>query len=195
MSTLSFASILLTLASLFGFINHRFLRLPGPVGLMVVSLVASLCILGLDRLTPQVDLRSWSQEVLGTNDLPETLLHGALSLMLFAGALHVNLDYLWSRRYTVLLLATLGVLLATFLFGLAIWLVFTLLGSPVPLIWCIVLGALMAPTDPVAVAGLLKRVGLPGTLQAVMAGESLFNDGVGVVVFNATWESQSVARG
>jgi hypothetical protein len=108
MCALSFASILLSLASLFGFINHRFLRLPNPVGLMVVSLAASLCILGLDRLLPAVNLRDWSEQVLGTSHLPQTLLNGALSLMLFAGALHVQLNYLWSRWYTVLLLATLG---------------------------------------------------------------------------------------
>jgi CPA1 family monovalent cation:H+ antiporter len=94
MSALSFASVLLSLASLFGFINHRFLRLPNSVGLMVVSLVASLCILGLDRLLPQVDLRGWSQHILGTSHLPQTLLNGALSLMLFAGALQVHLNYL-----------------------------------------------------------------------------------------------------
>ncbi len=184
MSSLSLAAILLTLASLFGFVNYRFLRLPTAIGLMLVSLVASLCVLGLDRMLPQLELRNWSEQILGTRRLPETLLAGALSLLLFAGSLHVSMVHLWSRKYTVLLLATLGVALATLLFGLGIHQVFRLVGRPVPLAWCIVLGAVLAPTDPVAVAGLLARVGLPERLQAVMAGESLFNDGVGVVVFN-----------
>ena len=184
MSSLSLAAILLSLASVFGFVNYRFLRLPTAIGLMVVSLVASLCVLALDRMLPQLDLRGWSEQILGTRRLPETLLAGALSLLLFAGALHVSMAHLWSRKYTVLLLATVGVALATLLFGLGIRQVFRLVGHNVPLAWCIVLGAILAPTDPVAVAGLLARVGLPERLQAVMAGESLFNDGVGVVVFN-----------
>lgn len=170
---------------MFGFVNYRLLRMPNSVGVTVVSLAASLCIIGIDRVLPQADLRGWSQQMLGTSELPHTLLNGALSLLLFAGALNVRVDHLWSRKLTVLLLATLGVVLATALFGGGIWALFAVCGRPVPLIWCFVVGAVLAPTDPVAVAALLSRVGLPERLQAVVAGESLFNDGVGVVVFNA----------
>ena len=185
MSTLAFVAILLCLASFFGYLNHRVLRLPNAIGLMVISLAASLIIVITDRFIVHVALVRWLQDLLDAGHLPHALLDGALSLMLFAGALHVQVDHLRQRKMIVLLLATAGVLIATALFGIGIWGVFRLLHQPVPLVWCMVLGAILAPTDPVAIADLLGRVGLPPTLQAVMAAESLFNDGVGVVVFNA----------
>jgi CPA1 family monovalent cation:H+ antiporter len=132
---------------------------------------------------PVVGLRDRVKALLASADLPKTLLDGALSFLLFAGALNVAIADLWQRKVTVLVLATVGVALSTALLGGGMWLVFDLLGRPMPLVWALVLGAAVAATDPVAVMGVLKRVGLPSTLQATVAGESLFNDGVAVVVF------------
>jgi Na+:H+ antiporter len=117
-------------------------------------------------------------------NFPQTFLNGALSLLLFAGAFHVDLDALWHRKWRVLVLATVGVVVATALFGVGMYSVFRWWAIDVPLIWCFVLGSIVAPTDPVAVLGVLRRVGLEPEVQATIAGESLFNDGVGVVVFS-----------
>lgn len=159
------------------------LRLPSTVGLLVIALITSLALIGVGHLVAGRQLAEWSAALVGSANLPSTLLNGALAFLLFAGSLHVDLGFLWSRKWTVLALATFGVVLATGLFGAGIWLVFAVLGGQVPLAWCMVLGAILAPTDPVAVIGLIRRVGLSPTLEATMAGESLLNDGVGVVVF------------
>lgn len=176
---------LLTLASIFGFLNYRYLHLPSAVGLVVVSLAASLCLVALDAALPGSHLRTWLTSALGADDLPQTFLNGALSLLLFSGSLHVDVGALWGRKVTVLLLATVGVVLAAVLFGAGAWAIFGFVGAPVALGWCLVLGAILAPTDPVVVADVLARVKLPRNLKAVMAGESLFNDGVAVVAFSA----------
>lgn len=182
---LNIAAILLCLASLFGVINHRVLRLQPSVGLLVLSLVMSVGLLALDRLMPHLAIPDGVRILLHPDELPRALFDGALAFMLFAGALNVEWNDLWSRKGTVLSLSTLGVLVTTVLYGLATWAILLALGAPMPLPWCIVLGAILAPTDPIAVGAVLARVGLTPTVQAVILGESLFNDGVGVVVFNS----------
>jgi monovalent cation:H+ antiporter, CPA1 family len=184
MNGLSFFAILVTLAAVFGMVNYRLLRVHVSTGVLIVALAVSMLAIAIDPLLAPFSFRSLAVRLLGTIDLPATLMNGALAFLLFAGSLHVDIGELLRRKWTVLALATFGVLIAVAVFGLGIWEVFHLLGSPVALIWCLVLGAILAPTDPVSVVGLLKRLGLPPAFRAIFAGEALFNDGVGVVVFS-----------
>ncbi len=177
------AAAILTLSALFGYINHRWLKLPHTIGLVVIALMASMGTIAIDLAAPELQLRAAAAAMLGRIDLTETLMHGMLSLLLFAGAMHVNLDILAERKWAIGSMATAGVLISTFIVGAGSWLLLDLLGIPLPFAWCLVFGALISPTDPVAVLGILKTVKVPESLEAKIAGESLFNDGVGVVVF------------
>jgi monovalent cation:H+ antiporter, CPA1 family len=185
MSSFEFVSALLLLAAVLGVVNHRYVHLPRMIGLMAGSLVLSIIIILVDRAVDAVELRQWWEDLVDTTDMPHVFLNGLLAFMLFAGSLHVDTESLRAQKWTVLSLATLGVLVATALYGLGIWFVFS---GDVPMPWCFTLGALLAPTDPIAVGGLLKQAGLPPGLLVVVIGESLFNDGVAVVVFALTLE-------
>ena len=173
----------ITLAAVFGYLNHRFLRLPPTIGVVVIALVASLGTIGIDAVVPSLGIGGAVRTAILGIDFHEVLMKGMLSFLLFAGALHVNLGDLLSRKWAIGSMATVGVVLSTFLVGLAVYGVTQALGLPLALIYCLVFGALIAPTDPVAVLGILKTVKVPASLQAKIAGESLFNDGVGIVVF------------
>lgn len=176
-------SALTTLAAAFSWVNHRYLRLPPTIGLMAISLLFSLAVAASARFGLGVEADV--EQVLASVDFDQTLLHGMLGALLFAGALHVDLGELWQQKGIVSILATLGVLLSTFLVGGFLWVVLGALGTPVGFPFCLVFGAIVSPTDPVAVLGILKQVSVPRTLEIQIAGESLFNDGVGVVVFLA----------
>ena len=177
------AAAVVALAAAFGYINHRFVRLPHTIGLVAIGLAVSLAMMAVDALVPGFGLGDAVREMLADIDFADALLEGMLSFLLFAGALHVDLDALASQKWAITLTATLGTLISTFLIGGVLWLIVGLLGITLPLVWCLVFGALIAPTDPVAVLGILKRTRVPVTLEAKIAGESLFNDGVGIVVF------------
>lgn len=184
LSPLDAAAILIVLSAVLGWINHRFFRLPSTVALTMMGALASVVVIAVDRLLPQSDLAGVVSGFLNGIDFHETLMEGMLSFLLFAGALHVDIDQLRRGRWQIALLSTIGVVASTVLVGGGFWLLTGLMGVAVPLAWCLVFGALISPTDPVAVMGVLKTARVPPTLQATIAGESLFNDGVGVVIFS-----------
>jgi len=174
-------AILISLSAVFSYLNYRYLKLPTAIGLMLIAMLASLSLLLLGPMTHGlVDVVA---NMLLTVDFDETLLHGMLSFLLFAGALHVNLSDLAKQRWVIAVLATAGVLSATFMVGYMAHWTFSFLGIEIPLIYCLIFGALISPTDPIAVLGILTRAGAPKTLETKITGESLFNDGVAVVVF------------
>ena len=185
MSAIDIAAVLLVLSAVLGYLNHRYTRLPPTIGLMVMSLMASLAVVGLGEIFPELGLVDAVRGFVSDIDFHKTVMNGMLSLLLFAGALHVNLDDLLERRWAILSLATVGVVLSTAVVGLLAYAALSLMGHPVALIWCFVFGALISPTDPIAVLGILKTAGASRALTAKITGESLFNDGVGVVAFIA----------
>jgi Na+:H+ antiporter len=179
------AAVLLTIAAVCGHLNHRFLKLPATSGTLAVALVSSLLLVAAEALLPSLTLQDHVREFLADIDFNETLMRGLLSFLLFAGALHVDIDGLWRNKGTIATLSTIGVLISTVVVGVLTWWSFRVLGIPVPLVVTLVYGALISPTDPIAVMGLLRELRAPESLEAQIAGESLFNDGVGVVVFLA----------
>jgi len=174
-------ALLLTASAVFSYINHRFLKLPTVIGIMLVALIFSLVLNMLEPLG--IELERDVQLMLASIDFNETLLHGMLSFLLFAGALHVNLNDLSQQRGVIFILATFGVVAAAFITGGLSWYMFGLVGLNIPFIYCLLFGALISPTDPIAVLGILKQCNAPKSLEAKIAGESLFNDGVAVVMF------------
>jgi len=172
---------LISLAAVFSYINHRFVKLPGVIGLMLMSLCLSLLIIFLDW--SGFEMVSTAERIVHGIDFDDTLLHGMLGFLLFAGALHVNLADLSQQKWVILLMATLGIVLSTLMVGFASFWLFGLLGLKISLIYCLLFGALISPTDPIAVMGILKKVGVPKSLETKITGESLFNDGIGVVIF------------
>ena len=176
--------ILVTLAAIFAYVNARYLRLPRTIGLMAMSLALSLVLLTLGR-TGILPLEAQVQHLLGRLDFYDTLMHGMLGFLLFAGALHVNFDDLLSRGWIISGLATAGVLASTLLVGGFTWVTLRLLGLEIDFLYCLLFGALISPTDPIAVLGIMKQAGAPKELEITIAGESLFNDGMGVVIFLA----------
>lgn len=182
MGLLDLSALLLTLAALFGYLNHRFIGLPTAIGIMLIAIVLSLALVLADLVGFDHAAQA-ARQVVAQIDFNQALMYGMLSFLLFAGALHVDLAELARFKWLVATLATVGVMASTFMVGSAAWLVFRLLGLDVAYIYCLVFGSLIAPTDPVAVLAIMKTAGVSRALETKVAGESLFNDGVAVVVF------------
>ncbi|AWT34709.1 sodium:proton antiporter [Deinococcus arenae] len=181
---LSAFAVLLCVTALLAYLNERFLHFPTTVGVTLAGALASILLIVLDALGLP-GLRGWAAGVLETLDFTEFVLNGILSVLLFAGALSLNARQMLRQRRSILLLAFLSTLISTALIGFAAYGVFALVGLDVPLMWALLFGALISPTDPVAVLDLLKRARVPLKIETLIAGESLFNDGVGVVIFLA----------
>ncbi len=182
MDLFSILAALLTLAALFSYVNYRFIHLPTTIGIMLIALVASMTVVGLHEVGV-VDLEAPVRALLDSIDFDRTVLEGMLSFLLFAGALHVNLNDLADEKATIAILATFGVALSTLIVGGLVYVAAAALGIELPFIYALLFGALISPTDPIAVMGLLKTVGVSRRMETKIAGESLFNDGVGVVIF------------
>lgn len=176
------ASLLLSIAAVFAYLNYKFIKLPTTIGIMLIALVFSLILVLLSHFGIGFG-EQYAEQILKDIDFNETLMHGMLSFLLFAGALHINLDALLEKKWVIGILATIGVVTTTFIVGFASYYIFGWLGIDIPLIYCLLFGSLIAPTDPVAVMGILKTAGATKSLETKIAGESLFNDGVAVVVF------------
>lgn len=180
---------LISLAAVFGYINVRFLKLPNTIGLMLITIVYTLVVFALSAF----DDTLLQAEVVFIKqiDFKELLMDHMLSFLLFAGALHTNFQQLKVQRWPILLFSTLGVLTSTFLVGAAMFFLLNAFGLEVAFIYCLLFGALISPTDPIAVLGILKKAGVPKKLETKIVGESLFNDGVGVVVFLTIYQIAS----
>ena len=186
-------AVLLVLAGGLGYLNHRLLRLPPTVGLMALTLAASLAAVAAGEVFPA--LEDQAAAFVRRIDFGQAVLKGMLGFLLFAGALHLDLGDLSREKAAIAALATVGVAVSTLLVGGLAWCLLALLGIPLPPTSCLLFGALISPTDPVAVLALLKRVGAPRPLEATIAGESLFNDGVGVVAFLGLLEAAGGGQG
>ncbi|MEG3759011.1 sodium:proton antiporter [Pseudoalteromonas carrageenovora] len=176
------SAIFLSITALLTYVNHRFIGLPTTIGVMVISMLVSITAIFLGFLGFD-DLIDYEVSLLDQLNFTEVLLDGMLSMLLFAGALHVNVSDLRRYKLPIGILACVGTLVSTIIIAGALYLLLPLLGFDLSFIWCLLFGALISPTDPIAVMGILRSAGAPKSIETVIAGESLFNDGIGVVVF------------
>lgn len=182
MNALNIAALLITISALFSYINYRFIKLPTTIGLMLIALAFSIMLILLTKLGI-VEVEVQARALLSEIDFNQTLMHGMLSFLLFAGALHVNINDLSQQKWVIGGLATIGIMISTLIIAALTWYVLDKLGIAMSFVYCLLFGALISPTDPIAVMGILKTTNAPKTLATKIAGESLFNDGVAVVVF------------
>ncbi len=196
MSLFNIVAIVVSVTGLFSYINYRFIKLPTTIGLMAIALLFSMFLIFLQLVG--VNIEKHAIEVLTNLQFSKALIGGMLSFLLFAGSLHVDLSELKKQKWVVLVLAILGTLASTFIVGFLMYFVFHFFKLPVPWVYCFLFGALISPTDPIAVMAMLKNANAPKELQIKIAGESLFNDGVGIVIFLTILElvtNQGVAYG
>ena len=193
MSVFALTSIVVCLAAAFGLVSHRFLRLPTTIGTMVLSLVSALVLIVTGKMVPS--LHEYAVAMFQRIDFHDLVLHCLLAFLLFAGALHLDLDELKRQKTAVFLLSTLGTVASAGIVAALLWVILRAVRLPASPMSCMIFGALISPTDPIAVLEMLRRVGAPAEIQALLGGESLFNDGVGAVLFLtllATPESRAV---
>lgn len=181
MNILLLISILVTACALFSYINIRFLKLPSTIGLMLISLVCSLLVIAEGKIS--ASFHHHVEEMVRSINFSQTLLNVMLGFLLFSGSLHISVKALHEQRGAVTSFSTLSVALSLFFFGTIMWYVFKIFGHPIDFIYCLWFGAMVSPTDPIAVIGILKKSNMPKEIEATINGESLFNDGVGVVFF------------
>lgn len=181
MSLFHAIGLLITLVALFGYLNHRFVRLPDTIGMTAIGLIVSVAVVAYGAYDPTVT--HWAQAAVKDFEFEAFVFHGALGMLLFAGSLHINLGDIAEEKWTILVLATVGVALSSAIVGAGFYLGTRALGIHVPAIYCFLFGALISPTDPIAVLGILRKVGVRKSLETRITGESLFNDGTGVVIF------------
>lgn len=180
MDTLRLISLIITISAILAYLNIRFLKLPSTIGIMVLSLLLSLFLLILGSASP---VAGFMKSLLVQIDFSDFLLDFMLGFLLFAGALHTDIKKLHKVKGPIITYATAGIIISTFLVGGGVYLLLPILYQPVEFIYCLLFGALISPTDPIAVLAILKRAGIPESTETQIAGESLFNDGVGVVLF------------
>ncbi len=190
MDYFAIATVLVVLSAVFGYINTKFIKLPDTIGLMVITILFTFAVFVLSYFDNT--LLEKEIELITSIDFETVLLDVMLSFLLFAGALHTNFQQLKIQRKPILIFATLGTFVSTFLAGILVYYVLQLLGLNVDFIYCLLFGALISPTDPIAVLGIMKKVGAPKKLETKIVGESLFNDGVGVVIFLTIYQ---IAKG
>jgi CPA1 family monovalent cation:H+ antiporter len=184
MKLLNIIAILITLSAAFGYVNRRFIRLPTTIGVMLVSMLVSVGVVVLGRFGAMgLGIEQHWLALIKNIDFNKTLMVGMLGFLLFAGALHVDLSELLKQKWEVMIFATIGVILSTLLIGTLLYFVAAWLELSLNFIHCLLFGALISPTDPIAVLGILREAGLSKRLETIISGESLFNDGIGVVVF------------
>jgi CPA1 family monovalent cation:H+ antiporter len=187
------ASILVFVSAIFGYINVKFLKLPNTIGLMLITIVFTLAVFGISYFDDT--LLDAERYIISQIDFKYLLLDVMLSFLLFAGALHTNFEQLKIQRWPILAFSTMGVLVSTFLVGTIMFYVLQAFGLQIDFIYCLLFGSLISPTDPIAVLGILKQAGAPKNLETKIVGESLFNDGVGVVVFLTIFQLASSTTG
>ncbi|WP_424000431.1 cation:proton antiporter [Maribacter sp. IgM3_T14_3] len=181
MDVFTIISVLVFLSAIFGYINARFLKLPNSIGLMLITILFTLAVFLIGYIDDT--LINAERYIITQIDFKSVLLDIMLSFLLFAGALHTNFEQLKVQRWPILVFSTLGVLVSTFLVGTSMYYLLQFIGMEISFIYCLLFGSLISPTDPIAVLGILKKAGAPKQLETKIVGESLFNDGVGVVVF------------
>lgn len=195
MDLVDLSALTLVAAAVAGVVNHAWLRLPHTISLVLFSLVASVALTAIDALTPETHIAAAVEAAVTSIDFRAVVMEGLLGFLLFAGAMHVNMGEMSRHRTAIALMATLGIAISTTIIGGLTWIGWNAIGISVPLIVCLAFGALISPTDPVAVLGILKTVRIPRSLEAKIAGESLFNDGVAVVVFAAVMAAAATHMG